>query len=196
MSLSGPAVIEEAKSTTVIGPGGKATIDADGNIVVTIRKQGRAMSGRSKNAVSQLEVAWNTLISIASEQAAAMVNSSFSAVLGEMEDLSAGVFDANGTMMAQSVQGAPGHLGSLSLGLKHFCRAFPEKSLHPGRRADHQRSVARVRPQARHLDRDAGLSCATSWSASPPATATRSTSVDGSSPPPAPRCTRKGFRSR
>ena len=42
-----------------------------------------------KGPVSQLEVAWNTLISIASEQAAAMVNSSFSAVLGEMEDLSA-----------------------------------------------------------------------------------------------------------
>jgi N-methylhydantoinase B len=85
-----------------------------------------------KGSVSQLEVAWNTLISIASEQAAAMVNSSFSAVLGEMEDLSAGVFDATGTMMAQSVQGAPGHLGSLSLGLKHFCRAFPERTLQPG----------------------------------------------------------------
>src|SRR5690348_8086809 len=85
-----------------------------------------------KGPVSQLEVAWNTLISIASEQAAAMVNSSFSAVLGEMEDLSAAVFDATGTMMAQSVQGAPGHLGSLSLGLKHFCRAFPEPTLQPG----------------------------------------------------------------
>jgi len=83
-------------------------------------------------AVSQLEVAWNTLISIASEQAAAMVNSSFSAVLGEMEDLSAGVFDAEGTMMAQSVQGAPGHLGSLSLGVKHFCTAFPPHTLAPG----------------------------------------------------------------
>jgi len=40
------------------------------------------MSVRSKNSVTQLEVAWNTLISIASEHAAAMVNSSFSAVLG------------------------------------------------------------------------------------------------------------------
>jgi N-methylhydantoinase B len=89
------------------------------------------MSNRTKD-VGQLEVAWNTLISIASEQAAAMVNSSFSAVLGEMEDLSAGVFDASGTMMAQSVQGAPGHLGSLSLGVKHFCRAFPAKTLVPG----------------------------------------------------------------
>jgi N-methylhydantoinase B len=82
--------------------------------------------------VTQLEVAWNTLISIASEQAAAMVNSSFSAVLGEMEDLSAGVFDADGVMMAQSVQGAPGHLGSLSLGVKHFCKAFPAATLAPG----------------------------------------------------------------
>jgi N-methylhydantoinase B len=80
----------------------------------------------------ELEVCWNRLISIASEQAAAMVNSSFSAVLGDMEDLSAGVFDADGTMMAQSVQGAPGHLGSLSAGVKHFRSSFPDEALNPG----------------------------------------------------------------
>ena len=79
-----------------------------------------------------LEVCWNRLISIASEQAAAMVNSSFSAVLGEMEDLSAGVFDADATMIAQSVQGAPGHLGSLSIGVKHFVTVFPPDTLKPG----------------------------------------------------------------
>jgi hypothetical protein len=64
-----------------------------------------------KGPVSQLEVAWNTLISIASEQAAAMVNSSFSAVLGEMEVLSAAVFDSNCFLMALSFQGARVHLG-------------------------------------------------------------------------------------
>ncbi len=80
----------------------------------------------------RLEVCWNRLISIASEQAAAMVNSSFSAVLGEMEDLSAGVFDASGVMMAQSVQGAPGHLGSLSSGVKAFLDMYDEKNLKPG----------------------------------------------------------------
>jgi N-methylhydantoinase B len=80
----------------------------------------------------RLEVAWNRLVSIASEQAATMVNSSFSAVLGEMEDLSAGVFDQHGTMMAQSVQGAPGHLGTLGLGMKHVCTAYPAGSLEPG----------------------------------------------------------------
>ena len=80
----------------------------------------------------RLEVCWNRLISIASEQGASMVNSSFSAVLGEMEDLSAGVFDANGVMMAQSVQGAPGHLGSLSAGVKTFLHTYPVKELKPG----------------------------------------------------------------
>jgi N-methylhydantoinase B len=80
----------------------------------------------------KLEVCWNRLISIASEQAAAMVNSSFSAVLGDMEDLSAGVFDAAGTMMAQSVQGAPGHLGSLSAGVKSFLRYYSIKDIQPG----------------------------------------------------------------
>jgi N-methylhydantoinase B len=80
----------------------------------------------------RLEVSWNRLISIASEQAAAMVNSSFSAVLGEMEDLSAGVFDAAGVMMAQSVQGAPGHLGSLSSGVKSFLDVYAPRDLRPG----------------------------------------------------------------
>lgn len=80
----------------------------------------------------RLEVCWNRLISIASEQAATMVASSFSAVLGEMEDLSAGVFDAKGVMMAQSVQGAPGHLGSLSAGVKTFLEVFKTAELAPG----------------------------------------------------------------
>jgi N-methylhydantoinase A/oxoprolinase/acetone carboxylase beta subunit len=35
-AVAGPAVIEEAESTTVIGPAGKATIDAHGNIVITL----------------------------------------------------------------------------------------------------------------------------------------------------------------
>ena len=80
----------------------------------------------------ELEVCWNRLVSIANEQAATMVNAAFSVVLGEMEDLSAGVFDHRGVMLAQSVQGAPGHLGSLGIGLKHIIAAFDESSLVPG----------------------------------------------------------------
>ena len=35
-TLSGPAAIEEAESTTIVGPGGKATVDVNGNIVITV----------------------------------------------------------------------------------------------------------------------------------------------------------------
>jgi N-methylhydantoinase A/oxoprolinase/acetone carboxylase beta subunit len=35
-AVDGPAVIEEAESTTVIGPGAKAVIDAKGNIVILL----------------------------------------------------------------------------------------------------------------------------------------------------------------
>lgn len=82
------------------------------------------MRKQSSHRPLSLEIGWNRLVSIASEQAATMVNSSFSTVLGEMEDLSAAVFDADSNMMAQSVQGAPGHLGSLSLGVKNVSRSF------------------------------------------------------------------------
>ena len=70
-----------------------------------------------------IELCWNRLVSIANEQAATMVNSAFSTILGEMEDLSAAVFDARGVMLSQSVQGAPGHLGTLSIGMDHIIDA-------------------------------------------------------------------------
>jgi N-methylhydantoinase A len=35
-AVAGPAVIEEAESTTVIGPGAKAVIDTKGNIVILL----------------------------------------------------------------------------------------------------------------------------------------------------------------
>jgi N-methylhydantoinase A len=41
-TIVGPAVIEEAESTTVVGPGGKATIDGFGNIVISLSLEGRA----------------------------------------------------------------------------------------------------------------------------------------------------------
>ena len=80
----------------------------------------------------RLEICWNRLVSIASEQAATMVNSAFSTVLGEMEDLSAAVFDARGVMLAQSVQGAPGHLGTLSIGMDHVIDAVGASGFGPG----------------------------------------------------------------
>src|SRR5262245_46467163 len=52
-----------------------------------------------------LEVAWNRLIAVVNEQAAALMRTSFSSVVRETGDLSAGIFDRRGHMVAQAVTG-------------------------------------------------------------------------------------------
>ena len=79
-----------------------------------------------------LEVLWSRLISVCDEQAAALMRTSFSTVLRESQDLSAGVFDARGNMVAQSVTGTPGHINSMATSMHHFRNVFPNDALEPG----------------------------------------------------------------
>ena len=50
----------------------------------------------------------------------------------EAGDLSAGVFDRRGYMVAQAVTGTPGHINSMALAMKHFLAACPLETLRPG----------------------------------------------------------------
>ncbi len=79
-----------------------------------------------------LEVAWNRLIAVVNEQAAALVRTSFSSVVREAGDLSAGIFDRRGHMVAQAVTGTPGHINSMALAIRHFLDAYPVDALVPG----------------------------------------------------------------
>ncbi|MBN98268.1 MAG: 5-oxoprolinase, partial [Gemmatimonadetes bacterium] len=79
-----------------------------------------------------LEVLWNRLISIVNEQAAALVHASFTTVVREAGDLSAGVFDAEGNMLAQAVTGTPGHINTMANCVRDFVAAHPIDSLAPG----------------------------------------------------------------
>ena len=80
-----------------------------------------------------LEVIWNRLISVVNEQAAALIHSSFTTVVREAGDLSAGVFDRNGNMVAQSVTGTPGHINTMASCVKNYVAPhYPIDSLQPG----------------------------------------------------------------
>lgn len=79
-----------------------------------------------------LEVMWNRLISIVNEQAAALVHASFTTVVREAGDLSAGIFNRRGHMVAQAVTGTPGHINTMATCVRHFARAHPIDSLKPG----------------------------------------------------------------
>jgi len=79
-----------------------------------------------------LEVLWNRLISIVNEQAAALMHASFTTVVREAGDLSAGIFDAAGNMLAQAVTGTPGHINTMANCVREFVRSYPIDRLKPG----------------------------------------------------------------
>ncbi len=79
-----------------------------------------------------LDVMWSRLIATVNEQAAALMRSSFTSIVREAGDLSAGVFDRRGRMVAQAVTGTPGHINSMATGMVHFLERFPVDTLAPG----------------------------------------------------------------
>ena len=79
-----------------------------------------------------LEICWNRLIGVVNEQAAALMRTSFTSIVREAGDLSAGVFDRRGYMIAQAVTGTPGHINSMALAMRHFLEAHPLETLRPG----------------------------------------------------------------
>ena len=66
------------------------------------------------------QVMWNRLISVVEEQALTLVRTAFSTSVREAGDLSAGVFDTKGRMIAQAVTGTPGHVNTMAAALGHF----------------------------------------------------------------------------
>ena len=68
------------------------------------------------------QVMWNRLISIVEEQAQALVRTAFSTSVREAGDLSAGVYNRHGEMIAQAVTGTPGHVNAMADSVAHFIR--------------------------------------------------------------------------
>lgn len=79
-----------------------------------------------------LEILWNRLISIAEEQAKALVAASFSTIIAEMEDMACGLYDREGNIVAQAITGTIGVLTGMTVGMKHFLREYPAETLAPG----------------------------------------------------------------
>ncbi len=79
-----------------------------------------------------LQVMWNRLISVVEEQAQALVRTAFSTSVREAGDLSAGVFDLQGRMLAQAVTGTPGHVNAMAESVKHFMREIGVETMREG----------------------------------------------------------------
>jgi len=78
------------------------------------------------------QVMWNRLISVVEEQAQALVRTAFSTSVREAGDLSAGVYNEAGEMLAQAVTGTPGHVNAMADAVGHFIRRIGRDTMAEG----------------------------------------------------------------
>lgn len=79
-----------------------------------------------------LQVMWSRLIAVVEEQAQVLIRTAFSPIVREAGDLSAGIFDRRGRMLAQAVTGTPGHVNSMAEAVRHFIARFPVETMREG----------------------------------------------------------------
>jgi N-methylhydantoinase B len=87
--------------------------------------------GQDRSKVAY-QVMWNRLISVVEEQAQALVRTAFSTSVREAGDLSAGVYDMQGRMLAQAVTGTPGHVNAMADAVAHFIRRIGRDNMYEG----------------------------------------------------------------
>jgi 5-oxoprolinase (ATP-hydrolysing)/N-methylhydantoinase A len=78
------------------------------------------------------QILWSRLISVVEEQARTLMKVAFSPTVREAGDLSSGLFDANGRMIAQAVTGTPGHVNAMAVAARHFLDAYPADAMREG----------------------------------------------------------------
>ncbi len=79
-----------------------------------------------------MQIQWNRLLSVVEEQAQTLIRTAFSTSAREAGDISAGVYDPSGRMLAQAVTGTPGHVNAMAASVRHFIEKFPLKTMSEG----------------------------------------------------------------
>ncbi len=109
--VEGPAVVEEEDSTTLVHPGQRLAVRADGLMVLTLPAE-RPRVGNMKLDGVTLAIIHNHMVNTCREMASAMVRAAYSPIFNEARDFSCAIFDPGGTMLAQG-EGCPSQIGAI-----------------------------------------------------------------------------------
>ncbi len=81
---------------------------------------------------ARLQVMWNRLLAVVEEQGQTLIRAAFSPIVRECGDISAGIFDVHGRMLAQAVTGTPGHINTMAEAVMQLRERFPVQNMKPG----------------------------------------------------------------
>ena len=133
-AIGGPALIVEPQTTTFVSGAYTARVDTAGNIVMTRRKSrvSAAAATAARHTAIDLQVMWDRLMAVVEEQSQVLMRTAFSPIVRECGDISAGIFDLRGRMLAQAVTGTPGHVNTMAASVSKMLPHFPIGSMRPG----------------------------------------------------------------
>ena len=133
-AIAGPALIVEPQTTTFVSGAWVARIDPAGNIVMSGAAEPAAAAAaalRSRSGI-ELQIMWDRLMSIVEEQGQVLMRTAFSPIVRECGDISAGIFDRDGNMLAQALTGTPGHINTMAEAVKQMLPFFSVPDMAPG----------------------------------------------------------------
>jgi 5-oxoprolinase (ATP-hydrolysing) len=130
--IEGPAIIEQYDSTTVVPPGLSAEIDRFGNIVIDCPQRVSEAAERSTELATPIlmRVIGGAFSAIAKEMAGVLFRMSYSSIIRESEDLGAGIFDAEGNVLAES-DSTPMFMGAMPKIVKNVIKLLGD-DIHEG----------------------------------------------------------------
>ncbi|KVX12619.1 5-oxoprolinase [Burkholderia ubonensis] len=111
--IDGPAIVAEKNGTTVVEPGWRARMTAQGNLVMARATPlpTRRSLGTDADPV-RLEIFNNLFMSIAEQMGLRLQNTAYSVNIKERLDFSCAIFDGDGNLIANAPH-MPVHLGSM-----------------------------------------------------------------------------------
>ena len=130
--LAGPAAISEAQTITMVPDGFTARINRHGDIILDRVAVGTAAGGAVTAGAVRNQILWDRMIAIVEEQAQSIIRTAFSTTVREAGDLSAGLFDLGGRMLAQAVTGTPGHVNAMAASVNFFLERYPVPTMAEG----------------------------------------------------------------
>ena len=91
------------------------------------------MTARARGlSALRLQIIWTRLVALVEEQAQTLLRTAFSPIVRESGDLSAGIFDPSGRMLAQAVTGTPGLINTLARSVSAFLNEYPAQTMRDG----------------------------------------------------------------
>ncbi|MFV0491437.1 MAG: hydantoinase/oxoprolinase family protein, partial [Pseudorhodobacter sp.] len=142
--ITGPAIIEERESTTVIGPSDRVSIDDGLNLCVSLgaikpaealvtpeMSRAEAVARIEADPIG-LEIMWSRMVNVVEEMWLTVCRTAFSLVIAESQDFACELLDKDGETLAHSPRAMPVFNLTLPRAVKALLAAYPADTLKPG----------------------------------------------------------------